>query len=155
MTEVSDQTATTAEVVERLRAAMESGQPQDFIAQFAEDAVYETPFELAGRPSRWEGFQAVSEHLGAENPTKQLLEFNRVTVETHLGADPEVVTAQFTIAGKVLASGEQFVLPSSIGIIQVRDGKIVRYQDYTNTLRGAQLAGVLKHFAASLAAAAE
>jgi ketosteroid isomerase-like protein len=43
-------------------------------------------------------------------------------------------------------------MPSSIGIIRVRDGKVVSYHDYTNILRGAQVAGVLPQFAASLTA---
>jgi len=54
--------ATTADVIERLRAAVESGQNEQFISQFAPDAVYETPFGLDG-PKRWEGFEAISELL--------------------------------------------------------------------------------------------
>jgi ketosteroid isomerase-like protein len=154
VTEATDKArAGTSKVIEGLREAMDTGNTQGFIAHFAEDAVYESPFSLAGQPNRWEGFAAISEHLGAENPTKNLLEFTKVTVEVHLGHDPEEATAQFTIQGKVRATGEQFTLPSSIGVIRVRDGKIVHYQDYTNMLRGAQIAGVLPQFAARLAQA--
>ncbi|MEZ0110259.1 ketosteroid isomerase-like protein [Catenulispora sp. EB89] len=143
--------ATTAEVIERLRAAMESGQNEQFVSQFAPDAVYETPFGLDG-PKRWEGFEAISEHLlgVAANSARSLLTFDRVTVTVHPGADPEQATAQFTIEGTVNATGEPFVLPSSIGVIRVRDGKITGYQDYTNTLRGAQIVGGLQQFAAML-----
>jgi ketosteroid isomerase-like protein len=144
--------ATTHEVIERLANAMETGRKDIFIAQFAEDAVYETPFVLAGQQSRWEGFAAVSEHLNADNPTRSLLAFDKVSVVIHLGADGEEATAQFLVDGRVLATNESFHLPSSIGIIRVRHGKIVHYTDYTNVLRGAQVAGVLKQFGASLEA---
>jgi len=154
VTEATDKArAGTSKVIEGLREAMDTGNTQAFIDHFAEDGVYESPFALAGQPSRWEGFAAISEHLGGENPTKKLLEFTKVTVKVNLGHDPEVATAQFTIEGKVRATGEHFTLPSSIGVIRVRDGKIVHYQDYTNILRGAQIAGVLAQFAASLAQA--
>ncbi|WP_194916809.1 nuclear transport factor 2 family protein [Catenulispora rubra] len=143
--------ATTTEVIERLRAAMESGQNDQFISQFAPDAVYETPFGLDG-PKRWEGFEAISEHLQgvAANSARSLLTFDKVTVTVHPGADPDQATAQFTVEGTVKATGEPFVLPSSIGVIRVHNGKIAGYQDYTNTLRGAQLVGGLERFAAML-----
>jgi ketosteroid isomerase-like protein len=151
VTEVSDKTvATTGEVIEVLREAMETDETERFIAQFAEDAVYETPFALEGQPSRLEGFETISKVLGADNPMKNLLEFEKVSVRVHPGADPELATAQFTIEGKVVASGAPFVLPSSVGIIRVRHGRVVHYTDYTNILRGAQIAGVLKQFAESL-----
>ena len=152
MTENNAQSAaTTAEVIERLRASMESGEYERFIAQFAPDSVYETPFGLDG-PKRWEGFAAVSEHLrgAAANTVRSLLTFDKVTVTVHPAADPEEATAQFVIEGTVKSTGEPFVLPSSIGVIRVRNGMIVSYQDYTNILRGAQLVGGLERFAAML-----
>ncbi|PPK71469.1 nuclear transport factor 2 family protein [Actinokineospora auranticolor] len=151
MTEASNLAAAgTHEVIESLRQAMETGDDQAFLSHFAEDAVYETPFVLGGRPSRWEGYAAISEHLGQANPVRGLLEFTRVTVEVHQGADPHEATVQFAIEGRVRATGEAFALPSSVGVVRVRDGKVVRYQDYVNTLRGAQVAGVLPQFAESL-----
>jgi ketosteroid isomerase-like protein len=151
VTEANDKTvATTCEVIEVLRQAMETDETERFIAQFAEDAVYETPFVLDGQPSRLEGLETISKVLGADNPMKNLLEFQKVSVQVYPGANPELATAQFTIEGKVVASGDSFVLPSSVGIIRVRHGKIVHYTDYTNILRGAQIAGVLKQFAESL-----
>lgn len=152
MTETNTQPAVaTTEVIERLREAMQSGQNELFISQFAPDAVYETPFGLDG-PKRWEGFEAISEHLRgvATNSARRLLTFDKVTVTVHQGADPEQATAQFTVEGTVKATGEPFVLPSSIGVIRVRNGSITSYQDYTNTLRGAQIVGGLEQFAAML-----
>jgi ketosteroid isomerase-like protein len=105
---------------------------------------------MAGSPSRYEGIAAIREHLRTDNPMAKLLEFHKVSVVVHESTDPEVVTAEFTIEGTFLGTGEPFRFPSSIGVIRVRDGKIARYRDYPNILRGAQIAGMLPQFAASL-----
>lgn len=152
MTEATKQTTATArEVVERLRVAMETRNNDDFIDQFAEDGVYEAPFALGDTPSRFDGITEIRTHLGAENPMANLLEFHKVSVDVQQSIDPEVVTVEFRIEGKSLGTGELFAFPSSIGVIRVRDGKIAYYRDHANILRGAQLAGVLPQFAASLA----
>lgn len=80
-----------------------------------------------------------------------LLEFHKVSVVVHQSTDPEVVTAEFTIEGKSVSTGEPFKFPSSIGVIRVRGGKIAHYRDHASILRGAQIAGVLPQFGASLA----
>jgi ketosteroid isomerase-like protein len=151
VTEATKQTmATPREVVERLRVAMQTRNNDDFIDQFADDGVYETPFALADAPSRFEGIDEVRRHLGTDSPMAALLEFHEVSVVVHESNDPEIVTAEFTIAGKSVSTGEPFRFPSSIGVIRIREGKIVYYRDHANILRGAQIAGALSQFAASL-----
>jgi ketosteroid isomerase-like protein len=148
---VTDSAAAVRQVIERLREAMETGRHEEFVAQFAPDGVYETPFALAGAPSRWEGFDAVREHLLGVSSARSVLDFTSVEAIVHPGADPAEAVVRFVITGKVISTGEAFVLPSSVGIIRVRDGKIVSYLDYPNVLRGAQLTGNLQRLTASLA----
>ncbi|MDH6121824.1 nuclear transport factor 2 family protein [Kitasatospora sp. GAS204B] len=152
MTEATNGSAATpVEVVERLRKAMEVKDRAAFVDEFAADGVYELPFSLAGAPSTYTGIDEVRALLVRDNPMSKVMEFNRVSAEVHQSTDPEVVTVEFTIDGKNNSSGESFTFLSSVGVIRVRDGKIVHYRDYPSMLRGAQVAGMLKPFAESLA----
>ncbi|QMU71598.1 nuclear transport factor 2 family protein [Streptacidiphilus sp. P02-A3a] len=152
MTEATDQTTSRLELVERLRTAMETKDKHAFVDQFADDGVYELPFALDGAPSRWEGIDTIRALLTADSPMSKLLDIQRVSVQAQPGVTPDVVTVEFTVEGKNASTGEAFSFLSSIGVIRVRDGKIVYYRDYPSSLRGAQVAGMLKPYAESLAA---
>ncbi|MFD7924310.1 nuclear transport factor 2 family protein [Streptomyces sp. NPDC059740] len=144
-------TGPAAEIAERLRAAMESKDKHAFVDEFAEDGVYELPFALEGAPSRFEGLETIRPLLTRDNPMSQLLDIRKVSVDVHQSTDPDVMTVEFTVEGENSASGEPFSFPSSIGVVRVRDGKIVHYRDYPSSLRGAQCAGMLKQYAEMLA----
>ncbi|MFJ9775494.1 nuclear transport factor 2 family protein [Kitasatospora sp. NPDC101157] len=142
---------TPVQVVERLRAAMEVKDRAAFVDEFAADGVYELPFSLADAPSRFEGIDAIRALLVRDSPMSNVMEFHRVSAQVHQSTDPETVTVEFTVEGKNTTSGEPFSFLSSVGVIRVVDGKIKHYRDYPSVLRGAQVAGMLKPYAESLA----
>ncbi|MFC8716689.1 nuclear transport factor 2 family protein [Kitasatospora sp. NPDC057198] len=144
-------TFTPAQVVERLRTAMETKDRSAFVDEFAADGVYELPFSLAGAPSRFEGIDAVRALLVRDSPMSRAMEFDRVSARVLQSTDPETVTVEFTVDGRNSASGEPFSFLSSVGVIRVVDGKVKHYRDYPSVLRGAQVAGMLKPYARSLA----
>jgi ketosteroid isomerase-like protein len=49
----------------------------------------------------------------------------------HQTGDPEVVVAELELRGTVRGTGRPFAFPS-VGVIRVRDGRIVAYRDYYN-----------------------
>lgn len=142
--------ATPREIVERLRKSLETRNNNEFIDQFADDGVFELPFALEGSEARFEGINEIRKRFGITSSMGKLLEIHKVTANVYENIDPEVVTAEFMIEGKSLATGKSFNLPSSICVIKIRNGKIINYRDYPNTLGGAQIAGMLSQFAASL-----
>jgi uncharacterized protein len=114
----------------------------------AEDGVIEFPYAPPGFAQRLKGREAIAAHLQA---LAERLEFNSVAdVVKHETADPEVVIIEYSGFGRGLPTHEPYE-QRYISVIRVRDGQIIRYQDYWNpiavlrTLRG-------REFVESLAA---
>ena len=64
--------------------------------------------------------------------------------------DPEVVVTEITHHGWSKAAGEPY-RHTALGVIRVRDGEIVRYDDYMNPIALARLLGRTSDLAAALA----
>ena len=64
--------------------------------------------------------------------------------------DPEVVVTEITHYGRSLVTGAAYRL-TALGVIRVRDGEIVRYDDYMNPVALARLLGRTDELAAALA----
>ncbi len=96
---------------------------------FAEDGVLEYPFAAAGQPPRLEGRQAIRDHFGASLPSRALFEQDDVEAIVHDTADPEVVVAQIEHHGTSKLTGQPYRL-RAIGVIRVRGGETISYQDY-------------------------
>lgn len=130
------------EAVELMRESFFGGGGIDF----AEDAVYETPFALPGKSRRYEGREAIYAHF-AERRTDAMsaaiatldIQTNEATV--YESTDPEVVTFEFELSGVSKTTGEPFRFTSTIGVLAVRDGKIVHWRDYPNFLGAAEATG--------------
>ena len=104
---------------------------QTFIQMVAEDVVMEFPYAPPGFAQRLEGREAIAAHLQS---LAGRLEFNSFAdVVKHETADPEVVIIEFSGFGRALATGEPYE-QRYISVIRVRDGQIIRYQDYWNPL---------------------
>jgi uncharacterized protein len=106
------------------------------------------PYAPPSFTQRLKGREAIAAHLKA---LAERLEFNSVAdVVKHETADPEVVIIEYSGFGRGLPKGEPYE-QRYISVIRVRDGQIIRYQDYCNpiavlrTLRG-------REFVKSLAA---
>jgi len=142
-------TATPKEIIEQLRLALESGNNHQFIDQFAGDGVFEQPFASNGI-RRIEGIAKLREAFGSSNPMHRQFETHEVHVTVYEGKDMNVATVVFSIKGKSIATDELFYITSSVAIIRFDNSKIINYQDFTNTIGTAKIAGALPQLFASL-----
>ncbi|MER6831742.1 nuclear transport factor 2 family protein [Streptosporangium sp. NPDC000563] len=110
--------------------------------ELAENAVVEIPFAPPGMARRHEGKEAFLLFSGPEQAAFAdrfaLDEIRDVVV--HETADPEVIVVEYELAGRVLATGRQASSPF-IGVLRVRDGKIVNWREYQNTLNMIEIMG--------------
>jgi ketosteroid isomerase-like protein len=117
----------------------------------AEDVVIESPFAPPSRPRRFEGraeFLAFAEAGRAAMPPVRFEECREIAV--HETADPEVIVVEYELAGTVTGTGHR-ASAAFIGVLRVRDGRIVHWREYQNVLAIAQALGQLPALLASLA----
>jgi uncharacterized protein len=143
-------TLTRKEIVEQIRVALETRNSSGFIDLFADDGILELPFAIDSAQAKYEGIDKIRERYGTPNPQSKLTEVHKASVVMYESTDPEVVTVEFTIEGKSLATGELYSYASSAGIIRVRNGKIIHYRDYPNLLGYVKIRGTMRQFAESL-----
>lgn len=99
----------------------------------ADQIVVEVPFAPPGRGKRFEGSR--EEFVARINAERAAFPFrlDRVSVDAvHESSDPEVVIGQFRLGG-ALPSGEVREA-SFVVVLRVRDGKIVLWREYQDTL---------------------
>ncbi|ONH23026.1 nuclear transport factor 2 family protein [Pseudofrankia asymbiotica] len=116
---------------------------------YAEDVVIELPFARPGMPKRFEGrdaFRAFTAAAGAALPVR-FEGFRDVVI--HETADPEVIIAEYDLAGTVTTTGRQ-ASESFILVLRVRDGRIVHLREYQNVLGMAVTLGQLPQLLASI-----
>lgn len=136
------------QVGRRLRAMDMSG----FADLLAEDVLFEYPFGFPGAPDVLRGREAVRSHLAeSRGDLSTVIRVDDLAVVTHLTADPEVVVCEVEVTGTRPATGEGFRFWSSVSVITVRDGQIVRFRDYTNVFGAARVAGGTSALVAALA----
>ncbi|GII32814.1 nuclear transport factor 2 family protein [Planotetraspora mira] len=103
--------------------------PTAYGGDLADDLVVEWPFNLPGRPRRIEGraaFEAIAGPGRAALPVR-FEEFRDLVI--HETADPEVIIAEYLLAGTVLTTGRQ-ASAGFVTVLRVRDGKIVHVREY-------------------------
>lgn len=108
---------------------------------WAPDLVVETPFARPGQPSRTEGGALFMERSRAGRAALPVTFQECNTIAIHDTTDPEVIVVEYELVATLNATGE----PHSarfIGVLTVRDGKIVHWREYQDTARiDAALAG--------------
>jgi ketosteroid isomerase-like protein len=117
------------------------GDPND--DQLAEDVVIETPFAPPGRPRRFQGrreWLAFAEAGRASLPPLRFEECRNVVI--HETTDPELIVVEYELAGTVTATDHR-AAAAFIGVLRVRDGKIVHWREYQNVLAIAHALGQL------------
>lgn len=105
------------------------GIPRDHLA---DNVVIETPFAPPGHPRRVEGrdaFMAVAEAGRAALPVR--FEHCR-EVALHETADPEVIVVEYELGGTVTTTGTR-ASARFIGVLRVRDGKVLCWREYQDT----------------------
>jgi ketosteroid isomerase-like protein len=144
-------TTTPREVFRRLQRQIREKGGDGFPDRMAVDGVVEWPFAGPGAPRRLEGREAIRSFVGGSRVrVLQLDELRSVAVhETH---DPEVIVIEVEAHGRVVATDRPVQL-SAIVVMQVRNGEIVSYRDYTNPLAAAEAAGRVPELIAALSPA--
>ena len=109
-----------------------------FSELFAEDAVLEFPFAAPGQRERVAGRAAIADYLRGY---PDLLDVREVAAKAvHQTADPEVLIAEFELAGVAVATQKPYRL-RYIAVLTVRDGLIHHYRDYWSPLAVADILG--------------
>lgn len=97
----------------------------------AEDVVIETPFAPPGRPRRFVGRAEFLNFARLERDALPVRLDEMRDVVVHETADPEVIVAEYELAGVVTTTGRRSAAPF-IGVLRVRDGKVVLWREYQN-----------------------
>jgi uncharacterized protein len=141
---------TPREVAEQVHR-MVAGEPVAFASLFAVDGVITYPFAVPGlHPQELRGRDAIDAFFSALAPSRQLFVQDGVDAVIRETDDPEVVVTEITHHGRSLVTGAPYRL-TALGVIQVRDGEIVRYDDYMNPVDLARMLGRTSELTAALA----
>ena len=138
------------EVAEQVRR-MVAGEGVDFADLFAPDGVLTYPFGLPGQPDELRGREAIRAYFAGRSGARDLLVMEGVEAVVRQTDDPEVVVTEITHHGYSKAAGQPY-RHTALGVIRVRDGEIVRYDDYMNPIATARLLGRTSELAAALSA---
>jgi uncharacterized protein len=139
-----------ADLVRRIVA----GEDIVFADLFAPDGVLAYPFAVPGfQPEELRGREVIREFF-AQRAGEARKRFEQDGIEAIVGEtdDPEVVITVITHHGRSTVTGQPYRL-TAIGVIRVRDGEIVRYDDYMNPVALAQLRGRTAELTAAMASA--
>ena len=138
------------EVAEQVRLIV-AGERQDFAGLFAPDGLITYPFAPPGHPGELRGQDAIRSYFAARGGARDLLQMDGVEAVVRGTDDPEVVVAEITHHGwsRALDAPYRF---TALGVIRVRNGEIVRYDDYMDPIALARLFGRTSDLAAALAA---
>ena len=141
-TTLTETTGSPREVFEHLQQAW-LGKASDLTdGLWAEDVIVELPFAPPGRQQRWQGreeFSAFAAATRAALPVR-LEEIRNVVI--HETTDPEVLVVEYELAGTVTTTGRHASAPF-IGVLRARNGQIVHWREYQNTLAMAETLGHL------------
>jgi uncharacterized protein len=140
---------TPREVAEEV-TRMVAGEPVVFADLFATDGVLAYPFAPPGWPGELDGRETIRAHFSEMGRARELFDLEGVEATIKETDDPEVVVTQISHHGWSRVTESPYRL-TAIGIIRVRDGEIVRYDDYMDPIAAARLLGRAGDLAAALA----
>ena len=131
---------TPREMVDQVKKMVEGRDQIMFVDLFAEDGVLEYPFAAPGFPTVYKGQKVIREWVGRMSHMRGMFDIHEVSAVAYETTDPEVVVAEITHSGHSHATNRPYEI-TAVGIIRVRDGKIVHYKDYMNPVAMAELLG--------------
>jgi uncharacterized protein len=137
------------EVAEQVRR-MVAGEGVTFADLFAEDGVLAYPFALPGQPAELTGRDAIRAYFAGMAQFREMFEMEGIEAVVRETDDPEVVVTEITHHGWSRAAGGPYRV-TALGVIRVRDGEIVHYDDYMDPIAVARLLGRTGELAAALA----
>jgi uncharacterized protein len=128
---------------------MVAGEDVVFADLFAEDAVFTYPFAVPGGPAKLIGREAIRGFFGSRGEARSLFRMDGVDAVIRETDDPEVVVAEIRHHGWSHVTDAPYQ-HTALGVIRVRDGLIVRYDDYMDPIAVAQLLGRTDDLVAAL-----
>jgi len=140
---------TPREVAGQVRK-MVAGEGVTFADLFAADGILTYPFAPPGHPKELRGRDAIRSYFAGMGQSRQLFVMDGVDAVVRETDDPEVVITEITHHGRSLVTGAPYRL-TALGVIRVREGQIVRYDDYMDPIALARLLGRTGELAAALA----
>ena len=140
------------EVAEQVRR-MVAGEGVVFADLFAPDGVMVYPFAPPGAPAEIAGREAIGAYFTGLGSARERLEMEGVEAVVRETDDPEVIVTEITHFGWSRAADAPYRF-TALGFIRVRDGEIVRYDDYMDPIALARLLGRTGDLAAALGAGA-
>jgi ketosteroid isomerase-like protein len=143
---------TPRQIAEQVRK-MVAGEGVVFADLFAADGVLAYPFAPPGHPQELRGRDAIRDYFSRAGQSRELFLMEGVDAETWETGDPDVVITQITHHGQSSVTGGPYTF-TALGVIRVRDGEIVRDDDYMDPIALARLLGRTRDLAAALATAA-
>jgi uncharacterized protein len=117
----------------------------------AEDGVLAYPFAPPGQPAELRGRDTIRSYFSALGGARELFVQDGVEAAVWETDDPELVITEITHHGRSNVTGGTYRF-SALGFIRVRDGEIVRYDDYMDPIALARLLGRTGELAAALGA---
>ena len=138
---------TPREVAEQVHK-MVAGEGVVFADLFAADGVLAYPFAAPGQPPELRGRDAIRAFFAGLD-ARELFAMEGVDALVWETDDPEVVVTEITHYGRSKVTGTPYRL-TALGVIRVRDGEIVRYDDYMDPIALARLLGRAGELAAAL-----
>jgi uncharacterized protein len=139
---------TPREVAGQVRK-MVAGEGVTFADLFAADGVLAYPFASPDHPRELRGRDAIRSYFAGMG-SRQLFVMDGVEAVVRETDDPEVVVTEITHHGQSLVTGAPYRF-TALGVIRVREGLIVRYDDYMDPIGLARLLGRTGELAAALA----
>ncbi|WP_020498772.1 nuclear transport factor 2 family protein [Sciscionella marina] len=139
---------TPREMIEEVRR-MIAGDGPEFSSLFAADGVLRFPFAPPGTPAELSGPEAIQKYYQAGESTKELLDMAEVETVVHQTDDPEVVVAEFSHNGWSHAAQEPYTF-RALAVARVRNGQIVSYEDYIDSIAMARMLGRTRELADAL-----
>jgi uncharacterized protein len=122
---------------------------EEFSSLFAADGVLAWPFPMPGVPAEIRGRRAIRACLYAVQRLRQEFVVENVDVVIRETDDPEVVIIEMTQHGQSRVVNSPCRL-TTLSVVRVRDGEIVRYDNYVNPIGAATLHGRERDLAAAL-----
>lgn len=131
---------------------MVAGEDVAFADLFAEDGVLEYPFALPRQPRELRGRDAIRRYFGPASSSRAMSQMDGLDLVVRTTDDPEVVVTEIEHYGRSRATGEKYRF-RALGVVRVRDGEIVSYQDYMDPIATARLLGRTDDLVSALTAA--
>ncbi|HEX7303603.1 nuclear transport factor 2 family protein [Lentzea sp.] len=137
-------TRTPEQIVEHVRRMVAGEETHgQFADLFAEDGVMAYRFPTSFQPAEIRGREEIRGYFtkvrGAS--VRDRIEIQGVEAQTWLTNDPAVVVSEITHRGWSKVKQDYYTF-TAVAIIRLRDGEIVRYDDYMNPLLLQELLGV-------------